>query len=85
MAGGDHKNIFSWGGRVELLQPMAPRAAAHQHHRPAPLVQDPQRIARLIRDIGGGEFVVPVRIAREDFAPDTDFAVTIRLPEDAAT
>jgi len=36
------------------------------------LYSDPQRIARLISDIGGGEFVVPVRIAREDFAPETD-------------
>ncbi len=36
------------------------------------LYSDPQRIARLISDIGGGEFVVPVRIAREDFPPDTD-------------
>ena len=36
------------------------------------LYNDPQRIARLASDIGGGEFVVPVRIAREDFPPDTD-------------
>ncbi|MBU0704650.1 MAG: extracellular solute-binding protein, partial [Chloroflexi bacterium] len=36
------------------------------------LYSDPQRIAQLISDIGGGEYVVPVRIAREDFPPDTD-------------
>ncbi len=36
------------------------------------LYSDPQRIARLISDIGGGEYVVPVRIAPEDFPAETD-------------
>ena len=36
------------------------------------LYSDPQRIAGLISDIGGGEYVVPVRIAREDFPAETD-------------
>jgi raffinose/stachyose/melibiose transport system substrate-binding protein len=36
------------------------------------LYSDPQRAARLISDIGGGEYVVPVRLTRENFPPETD-------------
>ena len=49
------------------------------------LYSDPRRIAQLISDIGGGEYVVPLRIAPEDFPADADPRVVDALEAFAAT
>ena len=36
------------------------------------LFSDPQRVAQLISDIGGGEYVIPVRVNTDDFPTETD-------------
>ena len=36
------------------------------------LYGDPQRVAQIISDVGGGEYVIPVRVDTADFAAETD-------------
>jgi len=49
------------------------------------LYSNPQRIARLLSAIGGGEYVVPVRLTPEDFPPETDPRLIDALTAFAAT
>ena len=46
---------------------------------------DPQRIAGLISAIGGGEYVVPVRLTADDFPPETETRLIDALDSFAAT
>ncbi|MBN1933542.1 MAG: carbohydrate ABC transporter substrate-binding protein [Anaerolineae bacterium] len=48
------------------------------------LYSDPKRIAKLISAIGGGEYVVPVRLTAADFPPEADLRLIEALSTFAA-